>query len=153
MAKIIMFILLLTLQTCFSTVSGQTLQKVLNSGAEVVIKGTYFQEGFDSKKWSNVNGAYFTGASYKKYSGITYQVMQVLTPGTLTFHYKVEVAEGTLKMQVINENNSVLAERTLSQDENTTFSLELPATGTYRIMWVGAQTRGGYFMEWNIAGL
>lgn len=140
-----MIVLLLTLQTCFSTVKAQTIRQV----AKVEVRGTFFEGYFDGKGWSNANGADFTKSSYRRYTGTTFQRLKVETPGTLNLHYKAKVKKGLLKMLIVDENNTVLAIRNMVADEENFMDIDFPGAGNYFIKWAGIDTRGNYFLEWG----
>lgn len=115
----------------------------------LISSGTYFDTKVTDSKWGNVNGKSYTSANYSEYSGFTYVKLLAMKPMNISLSYDIELKKGSLEMQVVDSNNTVVFTQNFEASEKGTAKVDLKQGEDYQIRFNGKQAKGSYFCQWK----
>lgn len=115
----------------------------------LISSGTYFDTKVTDSKWGNVNGKSYTSANYSEYSGFTYVKLLAMKPMNISLNYDIELKNGSLEMQLVDSNNTVVFTQNFEASEKGIAKVDLKQGEDYQIRFNGKQAKGSYFCQWK----
>lgn len=136
-------IILVTILLVFGSLTLQAQQSLaLNA------KGTFFEDSVSGYEgWSNSNGSDFTKANYRYYNGVTYIIMKPEQDMSVTFNCEADVKMGSLAVTFLAGENAV-KEINFENSTSTTTTITLKKGETYKVKFIGKETKGAYKCSW-----
>jgi hypothetical protein len=112
--------------------------------------GTHFINGMQDKGWSNSNGANYTKAKFKSYTGSCYVILEVDETTQVDFQAFSEVKAGKLAFKLIDEQENIYFECNTNENCVLQKEITLNRNKKYRLLLTGENAKGNYEAIWEI---
>ena len=100
--------------------------------------------------WVGTQSTDHIACKYERFKGIDKTAIHAQGGQTLSLSFDAEVQEGSLVLRVIDPDEAVLWDTTLSSDDADTARIPLEREGYYEIAIVGQDTKGNFDVSWEI---
>lgn len=98
--------------------------------------------------WAATTGLHSKRATYTYLNGQEYATIRAGAGETIAVDYKVEVAQGTLTIRIVDPDGEEIEEVELKEDGKGTLEFTAEQEGRYTIAITGSETKGSYKLEW-----
>lgn len=142
--KISFFLMLGALFLC-----AAPLPNSQHEALKFTVSGTHFVAPVRDSGWANSTNDEATFARYTDYTGETYVTLSVSKNASVEIETSVKVKYGKLTVIVEDSKGHTLLERTFDKSSGLTGTFDFKAKETYKLRYIGAQTRGSYQTEWT----
>ncbi len=89
-------------------------------------------------------------ARYARFNGMKKDTFRANAGETLELDYAGQVDQGSLSLEIVDPDNSVIWEKTVQANQAETVQVPLEEPGRYAIRIVGDNTAGSWDLNWKV---